>query len=225
MAEETPKVQEVRALYQPFDITPAPDAITIRNKNLFVSAAAFSLNVHLLKDGQHVFSATMAPEVAAGETVTLPLALPSRLAPGEYAVQASLCLKQPSLWAEVGHEIAFGEHVFGIDVEPDIAAPVGLKLTRGDLHLGVETPDFFALFSEAFGGMTSLKTGGIEFMHRPPRLTFWRAMTDNDRGRNHGFDHAVWQTASLYSKRGPVAFDLGEISRWCATVSRCPACP
>ncbi|AMM85682.1 beta-galactosidase [Martelella sp. AD-3] len=206
--EETPKVQEVRALYQPFDITPARNAVTIRNRNLFVSSSACLLNVRLLKEGVAVFSATLEPEIAAGETATLPLDLPGDLSSGEYAVQASLCLKQKTAWAEAGHETAFGEHIFTIEGEPKVAAPVPLKLTRGDLHLGIEAPRYFALFSEAFGGMTSLKAGGIEFMRRPPRLTFWRAMTDNDRGRNHGFEHAIWQTAGLYAKRGPVDVDI-----------------
>ncbi|MBB4120820.1 glycoside hydrolase family 2 TIM barrel-domain containing protein [Martelella radicis] len=206
--QETPKVQEVRALYQPFDITPARDAVTIRNRNLFVSSATLLLKIRLLKDGVEVFSTAMEPEIAAGDTATLPLELPGDLAAGEYAVQASLCLKQRTAWADAGHEMAFGEHVFMIEGEPAMPAPVPLRLVRGDLHLGVETPGYFALFSEIFGGMTSLKAGGIELMHRPPRLTFWRAMTDNDRGRNHGFDHAIWQTASLHAKRGPVDFDM-----------------
>ncbi len=205
--EETPKVQEVRALYQSFAISPAREAVTIRNRNLFVSSAALSLGIRLLKDGVAVFSTTMEPQIAAGETVTVPFDLPDDLAPGEYAVQASLCLKAKTLWAEAGHEVAFGEHVFQVESDVAASAPVALKPIRGDLHLGVETSDCSALFSEIFGGMTSLRADGIEFMRRPPRLTFWRAMTDNDRGRNHGFDSAVWQAANLYYKRGPVVVD------------------
>lgn len=43
--EDTPKVQEVKALYQPFDITPSRNSVSIRNKNLFVSTDMLKLDV------------------------------------------------------------------------------------------------------------------------------------------------------------------------------------
>lgn len=39
-----------------------------------------------------------------------------------------------------------------------------------------------------------------EYITRTPKTTFWRAMTDNDRGVKHGFDRGVWLQAGLYQK-------------------------
>ena len=41
---------------------------------------------------------------------------------------------------------------------------------------------------------------GKEYITRTPKTTFWRAMTDNDRGVKHGFDRGVWLQAGLYQK-------------------------
>src|SRR5699024_11841476 len=39
-----------------------------------------------------------------------------------------------------------------------------------------------------------------DYTTHTPKTTFWRAMTDNDRGVKHGFDRGVWLQAGLYQK-------------------------
>ncbi|WP_316863129.1 glycoside hydrolase family 2 TIM barrel-domain containing protein [uncultured Cohaesibacter sp.] len=206
--ELTPKVQEVKALYQPFDLSPSKEGVRVRNKNLFVSTDGLELAYRLLRDGYEIFASKKDIDVAAGESLFVSLELPEFDKAGEYVLQAGLYLKDPCLWAEAGHEVAFGETVWQVEGAPDAPAAISLSLTRGDLNFGAETPDFSSLFSMVFGGISSIKARGLEFIRRPPRLTFWRAMVDNDRGRHHGFDLAPWQTASLYYKR--VGYEVGE---------------
>lgn len=201
--EMTPKVQEVKGLYQPADIIPDAGGITLRNKNLFVSTDNSHLVWQLMLDGSLVASEELVVDVPAGGTRHIPIKLPNMDAEGEYVLQASLCLRSETLWAEAGHEVAFGETVLSAaraSKPGDGVAAANLNVVRGDLNFGVEAPGFKAMFAEVYGGLSSLKVKDYEFIRRPPRLTFWRAMTDNDRGRKHGFDLAVWQTASLYQK-------------------------
>nr|WP_321455556.1 glycoside hydrolase family 2 TIM barrel-domain containing protein [uncultured Cohaesibacter sp.] len=207
--ELTPKVQEVKSLYQPYDLTADQNGVSIRNKNLFVSSEGLVLAYRLLLDGEEIFSGKKACDVAAGATEFVVLDLPQATEPGEYVVQCSLCLGAATLWADAGHELAFGETVW--TVEGVLAAPAvsSLTLIHGDLNFGVETEAFKTLFSMVFGGLSSIKANGLEFIRRPPRLTFWRAMVDNDRGRHQGFEMAQWQTASLYYKR--IGYEVGEI--------------
>ena len=56
------------------------------------------------------------------------------------------------------------------------------------------------MFSKAEGGIASLCYDGVEYITRTPKLTFWRALTDNDRGAKTGFDAAQWMTAGLFYK-------------------------
>ncbi|MEF2071100.1 glycoside hydrolase family 2 TIM barrel-domain containing protein [Consotaella aegiceratis] len=198
--EPTAKAQEVKALYQTVELKPDPSGVTLRNKNLFVSTDAWFLRTQLLKDGEIVHTAEMDVSVAPGCEARLPLDLPAVDAPGEYAVQCSLHLKADTSWAERGHEVAFGEHVWQIEGKAETEAAEALTVARGDLNLGVSTSGYAALFSRVQGGLTSIKLGDEELLPRPPRLIFWRAVTDNDRGNHHGFRLAPWHTATLYQR-------------------------
>ncbi|SNY90216.1 beta-galactosidase [Cohaesibacter sp. ES.047] len=222
--ELTPKVQEVKGLYQPYVLTPQKTlqntGVLIRNKNLFASSEGLALVYWVLKDGEVIFKGETTQVVAAGATELVALELPEMNGSGEYVVQCSLILEEATIWAAAGHEIAFGEAVFeGTGEEEareeegreasELARPVPLKQIHGDLNFGVETDRFKSLFSMVFGGLSSVKASGLEFIRRPPRLTFWRAMVDNDRGRHQGFEMAQWQTASLYHKR--LGYEVGEV--------------
>ena len=44
-------------------------------------------------------------------------------------------------------------------------------------------------------------------MLRPPRITTFRPLTDNDRGAGHGFDRARWAAAGRYARCVDVAVD------------------
>ena len=57
-----------------------------------------------------------------------------------------------------------------------------LQIVYGDGSLGVRGKNFHYLFSYEKGGLESLNVNGKEWLYRVPKLTFWRATTDNDRG-------------------------------------------
>ena len=64
----------------------------------------------------------------------------------------------------------------------------GQKLTvvYGDCTLGVRGStggkSFHYIFSYQTGGPESINIDGREWLYRTPKPTFWRALTDNDRG-------------------------------------------
>ena len=57
-----------------------------------------------------------------------------------------------------------------------------LRVVYGDFTLGVHGEGFDYIFSYAQGGLESLVKNGYEWLYRCPKPTFWRALTDNDRG-------------------------------------------
>ena len=88
-----------------------------------------------------------------------------------------------------------------------------LKLVFGDLTLGVAGEGFHAIFNYGIGGMESLKTGGREWVYRAPKPTFWRALTDNDRGSRFHLKSGTWLAADMFIRNagGKIEIDGQEI--------------
>lgn len=75
-----------------------------------------------------------------------------------------------------------------------------LKLVYGDVTLGVQGPDFHYIFSYQTGGPESLVIQGKEWLYRTPKPTFWRALTDNDRGSKFHLRSGMWLAADMFIK-------------------------
>ncbi|MHC5228732.1 beta-galactosidase small subunit [Enterococcus sp. LJL99] len=73
-----------------------------------------------------------------------------------------------------------------------------LKIIFGDCTLGVKGSNWHYIFSYTRGGLESLNKDGKEWLYRETLPTFWRALTDNDRGSGFGFKSAMWLGADLY---------------------------
>lgn len=73
-----------------------------------------------------------------------------------------------------------------------------LRMVYGDATLGVHGDGFDYIFSYMRGGLESLVRDGIEWLYRPPMPTFWRALTDNDRGNRFAYRSGMWLSADLF---------------------------
>ncbi|MDQ0062487.1 beta-galactosidase [Paenibacillus harenae] len=199
--KETPKMQEVKFLYQNVKLVVARDAVAVRNENLFESTEGLSLQYRLYRDGTEVFAGSSNAVVTAQQSGMITLEFPegADAAPGEYCIHASLLLTEGSLWAEAGHEVAFGQHVYV--VEPSVVAGQAsgeVTVIEGDVNIGVSGEGFAMIFSKQAGSLVSLRYGdGRELISAPPMPLFWRATTDNDKGYNQGFQAGAWYAASL----------------------------
>ena len=125
----------------------------------------------------------------------LPLAKEEK--PGEYAVTVSFHLKEDKVWAEAGHEVAFGQYVYQVE-EPKKTCPEGVKVIRSTHNIGVRGAHFEVLFSVLNGGLVSYKYAGKEMIEAIPKPNFWRAPTDNDCGNLMQMRYAQWKIASMY---------------------------
>lgn len=88
-----------------------------------------------------------------------------------------------------------------------------LQIIFGDLTLGVKGEGFHVIFNYGIGGMESLKTGGREWVYRAPKPTFWRALTDNDRGSRFHLKSGMWLAADMFIRNagGKIEIDGQEI--------------
>lgn len=206
---ESPKMQEVKFNYQNIGVEVTESAVRISNKNLFVDTSDFDCVVLLEKEGRLLEEKLMMTDVEPGCTAELPLPVSVPAEPGEYAVTVSFRLKQDTLWAKAGHEVAFGQGVFtkkqGLVTDRPIARKLPLEVIRGKLNLGVRGAEFEALFSYNFGGLVSYRYGGKELLQSIPKPNFWRAPVDNDCGSDMMTRYGQWKLASMYvtHKGGP----------------------
>ena len=195
----SPKAQEVKALYADIKLEPDEKGVKIINDSLFVSTGRYVLAYRLLKEDRCLYEAETETDVAPESEAYVNLTYPELPGTGEFIYEVSLRLKDDTLWAKAGYEISFGQYVKKTaDKAEEKTYP--LEIIRGDVNIGVRGRGFTAMFSKAEGGIASLCYDGVEYITRTPKLTFWRALTDNDRGAKTGFDAAQWMTAGLFYK-------------------------
>lgn len=73
-----------------------------------------------------------------------------------------------------------------------------LRVVYGDYTLGVHGEGFDYIFSYAQGGLESIMKNGYEWLYRCPKPTFWRALTDNDRGSKFHIKSGSWLAADMF---------------------------
>ena len=195
--DASPKMQEVKFNYQNIAAEVSADSVKVINKNLFVNTDMFDCKVTVAKNGKVIRKASLATAVAplSEEVYALPLAKEEK--PGEYAVTVSFHLKEDKVWAEAGHEVAFGQYVYKVE-EPKRVCPEGVEVIRSTHNIGVRGAHFEVLFSVLNGGLVSYKYAGKEMIEAIPKPNFWRAPTDNDCGNLMGMRYGQWKLASMY---------------------------
>ncbi|TCN26635.1 glycoside hydrolase family 2 TIM barrel-domain containing protein [Mesobacillus foraminis] len=209
--ELSPKMQEVKYLYQDIKLLPDAAGVTVVNESLFTNTGDYSLEYILLREGRELYrdklSLAVKPQSEGRAEFSLPEGITNQN--GEYCFHVSLNLKENQVWAEAGHEIAFGQHVFQVKAAEKQPAGIGeLRVVDGDVNIGVHGRDFTAIFSKQAGSLISLSYAGKEMISLPPAPLFWRATTDNDRGFSQGYQSGLWYAASL--ARRCAAVDLNE---------------
>lgn len=73
-----------------------------------------------------------------------------------------------------------------------------IRVVYGDYTLGVHGDGYDYIFSYAQGGLESIAKNGYEWLYRCPKPTFWRALTDNDRGSKFHIKNGSWLAADMF---------------------------
>ena len=193
----SPKMQEVKYLYQNLEISVEPGRVRITNHYLFTNSGEFECTQQLHRQGVLIGEAVLETDAAPGETRIYPLPRWPKELDDEYTATVRFRLRQDTKWAPAGHEIAFGQGVFG--KIPQIPRPQAKpRVINGGWNIGVIGGNFRILFSKLQCGLVSYQYEGRELLKSIPRPNFWRAPTDNDRGSYAQGRYAQWKIASLY---------------------------
>ena len=210
----SPKMQEVKFNYQNITIQIQDDQFTVINKNLFTNTDVYDCKISLMLDGRQIADTKVdiGVEPLSQQTYQLPrwryLTPWSKEEPwmatdaGEYVVTVSFVLKEDTLWAQRGHEVAFGQGIYEIEAPQQRKPQSYMKVTDGTYNLGIKGEHFEVLFDKGGKGLVSYVYGGREMIKAIPKPNFWRAPTDNDNGNQMPFRYAQWKLASMYQLNG-----------------------
>ena len=196
--DASPKMQEVKFNYQNITAEVEKDKVKVINKNLFVNTDAFDCVVLLEKEGKLLKKASLETHVAPLSEETYELPVPVQTIPGEYAVTVSFRLKEDTVWADKGHEVAFGQGVYKVEAPERTEKPAEFQVINSGHNFGVRGENFDVMFSYLNGGLVSYRFGGVEMIEMIPKPNFWRAPTDNDCGNVMQMRYAQWKAASMY---------------------------
>jgi len=199
----TPRIQEVRYVYQGFKTTIGDDSFTVENRHLFTSTSVYQCVVSLAREGVVLASATVETAVEPGESATyrMPFELPK--APGEYTVDVSYRLRSATSWAGAGYEVGWQQKVVRVGSAPRIKRAVP-EVVQGIHNIGVRGQHFTALFSRVQPGPVSYRfgltsDGGREMLSTIPMPNFWHAPTSNEKGWQEPARDGQWLLASRYA--------------------------
>ena len=123
-------MQEVKFNYQNITANVEKDKVTVVNKNLFVNTDIYDCVVILEKNGKQVKKVSMETSVAPLSQEVYELPIPVQTLPGEYAVTVSFRLKEDTVWAERGHEVAFGQGVYQVEAPAVSVKPEQFQVIR-----------------------------------------------------------------------------------------------
>jgi beta-galactosidase len=167
----TPKMQEVKKVYQNVVIKPSDlvnGKITITNNNYFINLNQYDLSWELECDGKVIQAGSMgSPDIPAGATkdITIPLEKIHPTAGSEYFINLYLKLKTDELWANRGHIVATEQ------MKMPVSAPLAMSGSDDIPPMAVEEngdkliitgKEFKMCFSRTAGTITDLEYFGTK---------------------------------------------------------------
>ena len=193
----SPKMQEVKYVYQNLKIEVSDKDIFVRNLYLFTDANEFISVITVEKEGRIIEESMGSLEVPPLTEARLPLPVSVPEEDGEYTITVSVRTRNDSIWAPAGHEIAWGQAVCG-SRKPVTHKALPHRTTLGYWNVGVQGEEFSVLFSKLQNGLMSYTHGGANLFAALPRPNFWRAVTENDKANMMPFRAGQWKLASMY---------------------------
>ena len=201
-----PHYHEVAKVYQAVAFKAAAGAaargdIEIVNRHLVRNVSEYQLDYEIAHEGRVVRREDRpSPDVPAGQTRAVrlfdtPVDVP---ADGETFLTVRLRLAGDTPWAPAGHVVAWEQFPLSRAEErtrlPPAAAGAALLVQTETDAITVTGSDFSVIFDRATGLLSSWRAGELVF--GPMRFSFWRALTDNDRGWKVGDKMGAWRTAA-----------------------------
>ncbi|MDU6641330.1 MAG: beta-galactosidase, partial [Alloscardovia omnicolens] len=120
----------------------------------------------------------------------------------EMVLELAYTLGEHTAWAHAGYEITFGQRAIALPERPVNEIHPSAHIVEDYWNIGLRTAQAEILLSRQHGGPVSFKrlNQTDDMVVRTPKLTTWRALTDNDRGYQAGFTRAQWLAAGRFAQ-------------------------
>jgi beta-galactosidase len=162
----TPKMHEVKKIYQNIQIMPADlsaGKIKVTNDNYFINLGQYDLSWNLEQDGAIIQAGTLSsPEIAPGSSqeISIPVSRIDPVPGAEYFINVMFTLKKDELWAKRGHIVASEQMKLPVEVaqakETNLDEMPALNMTEEGDNVMVSGKEFNLNFSKTAGTITSL---------------------------------------------------------------------
>ena len=197
----TPKAQEVRKLYADVVLEPDEKGVKITNKRLFTDLSDLFLCWDIMQDGGAVsMGEKELPEIKPGESAYVELPYNLSSLSGEVVITCTVALKEDKQLMLAGDELAFGQAVYQLSEKPEAEAPCAPAPVLGDSNTGVHGENIHAILGKGNKTLMSLlDVMGDELILHAPRLSLFRAPTDNDMGNGDDVRQGIWHLVSRHS--------------------------
>jgi beta-galactosidase/evolved beta-galactosidase subunit alpha len=143
------------------------------------------------------------PEIPPQEAriVEVPFVLSEQHNDADYWLNLDFTLAHDTRWAKQGHEVATAQFlvVERDEADPFPPQPIALLQCRKEgTSLHIQGPELAISFNTEYGMLTSWVYEGVQLVEQGPRLSFWRATTDNDRGLTQPNSSDQWKAFGLH---------------------------
>jgi beta-galactosidase len=188
-----PHYPEMKKAFQWIDTElndPASGSISIRNKYQFINLSGFDISWSLTENGKEIAkgTATMMRPINPRSTgrSNLNYKIEHPIAGADYFLRVSYTLKEKTLCADKGFEVATEQFKLPVGTPPVIEKQVTeqVKITQNDQSVTISGKGFTVVFDKKTGFMSQLIQNGTELLAADgaPKLHLWRAAhrTDDD---------------------------------------------
>lgn len=202
-------LKEYKKVIQPIRLEAAElseGKVKITNLYDFIDTSALSIVWRVEKDGHEICGGSIDDVVVKPHDsveIKLPYSLPESCSYGCY-LNVSFVQKQDTDWEKAGYEVAWEQFKLPVEVEAKAQAEsknmADIRVKEDERSIYVSGDDFEYVFDRFKGNFESIKNNGVEMVAEAPKVSIWRAPTDNDRNikgkwRSLGYDKA---TAHVY---------------------------
>lgn len=211
--EPSPAMAELKQVLAPVltvAVNAGKGALRLTNRHMFSDLAHLDARWNLLADGVPVQSGMLRlPRIAPFKSADVTVPFESPRGDGrEFWLEVAYTLKDDTLWAARGHEVAFAQ--FKVRDARPLAVPTILVKSMPqpvDLYDKVVLADDGCklVFDKTSGLLTEWVADGTSLLVRGPRANFWRAPTDNDGGRRGVGVQKEWREHGLSALQHHIA--------------------
>lgn len=180
----TPKIMEVKRVYQNIGFGLNGNTLKITNKNGHISLAAITFYWSVLANGEVLEKGQFKADVGAGltENVIIPFNAKNFDKNKEYLLNVSARLDDKTLWSVENFEIAFDQFVLQEwnFTHGMAASDQKLSTSQTDDFIEISGEGFRFRFDKKNGFILAYELDGENIIEQGPQLEVWRAPTDND---------------------------------------------